>query len=54
MRNDIVPAARVGFQTVLFAGDRRSLRLRENDHSLDRSVVPDLIVNDLQHPLVIM
>jgi putative hydrolase of the HAD superfamily len=48
MRNDIVPAARVGFQTILFAGDQRSLRLRENESSLDRSVEPDLVVTDLQ------
>lgn len=31
MLNDILPAARAGFQTCLFAGDRRSLRLREGD-----------------------
>lgn len=29
--NDIWPARRLGMQTVLFAGDRRSLRLREGD-----------------------
>ncbi|GHV85276.1 hydrolase [Spirochaetia bacterium] len=31
MRNDIKPAAGAGFRTVLFAGDRRSLRLRRED-----------------------
>ena len=31
MRNDIWPASRAGWQTALFAGDRRSLRLREDD-----------------------
>ncbi len=31
MLNDILPAARAGFQTCLFAGDRRSLRLRSDD-----------------------
>ena len=31
MRNDMVPAAERGFVTALFAGDRRSLRLREDD-----------------------
>ncbi len=31
MRNDIWPAQEVGFRTALFAGDRRSLRLREDD-----------------------
>ena len=29
MRNDVWPAAQVGFRTALFAGDLRSLRLRE-------------------------
>lgn len=47
MQKDVVPACRVGFQTILFAGDQRSLRLRENEPSLDRSVVPDLVVTDL-------
>jgi len=46
MLNDILPAGRAGFQTVLFAGDRRSLRLRENDMSL-RGVTPDLVVTNL-------
>ena len=31
MRNDIWPAQTVGFRTALFAGDRRSLRLRAED-----------------------
>jgi putative hydrolase of the HAD superfamily len=31
MLNDIQGAASAGFKTALFAGDRRSLRLREND-----------------------
>ena len=31
MRNDIWPAQTVGFRTALFAGDRRSLRLRADD-----------------------
>ncbi len=47
LQKDIVPASRVGFQTILFAGDQRSLRLHENEPSLDRAVVPDLVVTDL-------
>jgi putative hydrolase of the HAD superfamily len=47
MRNDIVPAASVGFQTALFAGDQRSLRLRESDDCC-RSQSPDVIVTDLR------
>ncbi len=43
MRNDIAPAARQGFQTILFAGDRRSLRLRENEVD----VQPNLIITEL-------
>lgn len=31
MLNDVTPAASAGFRTALFAGDRRSLRLREGD-----------------------
>jgi putative hydrolase of the HAD superfamily len=43
MLNDISPASEVGFKTVLYAGDERSLRLRENhprciDCKPDRSV----------------
>jgi len=47
MRNDIFPAAAVGFVTALFAGDQRSLRLREADEQC-RHLQPDLIVTDLQ------
>ena len=46
MRNDIMPAKKTGFQTALFAGDKRSLRLREDD-PLCKSVVPDLVITDL-------
>ena len=31
MLNDVLAASRAGFQTCLFAGDRRSLRLRQDD-----------------------
>ena len=47
MRNDILPAKAVGFKTALFAGDRRSLRLRESDDRC-RDLSPDLIVTDLR------
>lgn len=46
MRNDILPARRMGFQTALFAGDRRSLRLRSDDPCC-RDVQPDIIITDL-------
>ncbi len=46
MRNDVLPAADTGFATALFAGDRRSLRLREEDPAC-RDRPPDLVVTDL-------
>jgi putative hydrolase of the HAD superfamily len=46
MLNDVWPARRVGFQTALFAGDARSLRLREGDPRV-QGVTPDLIVTRL-------
>ncbi len=46
MLNDIYPAKQAGFKTGLFAGDARSLRLRENDPKCkDLSV--DLVITDL-------
>jgi putative hydrolase of the HAD superfamily len=44
--NDIRPAAAVGFRTALFAGDARSLRLREDDPEL-AGLEPDAVVTDL-------
>lgn len=46
LRNDIWPARKVGLKTALFAGDRRSLRWREDDPRL-RSVEPDIVVTEL-------
>jgi len=46
MLNDMYPAKKAGFKTGLFAGDARSLRLRENDPKCkDLSV--DLVITDL-------
>ena len=53
MLNDISPAAEVGFKTVLFAGDRRSLRLREN-HPRCIGVQPDRSVTSLPQILNIL
>lgn len=50
MRNDIRPAARSGFKTALFAGDRRSLRLREDDPET-HEVKPDLVLTELTQVL---
>ena len=46
MLNDIYPAQKVGFKTALFAGDARSLRLREDDPRC-KSLSPDIIITDL-------
>lgn len=46
MLNDIVPAARLGFQTALFAGDARSLRLRADDPRV-AGTVATFVVTDL-------
>jgi putative hydrolase of the HAD superfamily len=46
MLNDISPAQKTGFKTALFAGDTRSLRLRE-DHPECQSLSPDIVVTDL-------
>ncbi len=44
MRNDIAPAAAAGFRTALFAGDQRSLRMREEDNL---GVEADAVVTEL-------
>lgn len=46
MLKDIWPATKVGFQTALFAGDQRSLKLRQNDSRID-SINPSLVLTDL-------
>lgn len=46
MRNDIWPAQKAGFKTALFAGDKRSLRFREDDPDVAK-VQPTLVVTHL-------
>jgi putative hydrolase of the HAD superfamily len=46
MRNDIMPATKVGFQGVLFAGDSRSLRLRQKDASC-ANLIPKATITEL-------
>ena len=46
MLKDIVPAHALGLGTVLFAGDRRSLRLREGDPRV-AGVAPDRVITHL-------
>jgi putative hydrolase of the HAD superfamily len=46
MLNDVAAAARAGLKTALFAGDRRSLRLRK-DHPAVTGVQPDAVLTHL-------
>jgi putative hydrolase of the HAD superfamily len=46
MLNDIYTARKAEFQTVLFAGDKRSLRLREEDPRC-KNLTPDIVITDL-------
>jgi putative hydrolase of the HAD superfamily len=46
MRNDITPAAVCGFMTALYAGDQRSLRLRES-HPACRDTRSDVVITRL-------
>ena len=46
MLNDIATAASLGLKTALFAGDRRSLRLREGDDRV-QGVRPDFVITRL-------
>lgn len=45
-RNDVAAARLVGFQTVLFAGDERSLRWRRDDPDW-ATTQPDMVITDL-------
>jgi putative hydrolase of the HAD superfamily len=46
MLNDIFAAAQAGFKTALFAGDRRSLRLREGNSRI--GIRPDRVIRNLK------
>jgi len=53
MLNDIYPANRIGFRTALFAGDRRSLRLRE-ENPKTKKLNPDVIISKLNDLIIIL
>jgi putative hydrolase of the HAD superfamily len=53
MFRDIYPAFLTGFKTALFAGDTKSLRLRQDKPEL-KKVVPDFIITDLMQLLTIL
>jgi putative hydrolase of the HAD superfamily len=53
MLNDVYTAREAGCRTVLFAGDRRSLRLRENDPRC-LAIRPDAVVTSLTQLLEII
>ncbi|MCL2480828.1 MAG: HAD family hydrolase [Spirochaetaceae bacterium] len=46
MLNDIKPAALSGMQTCLFAGDKRSLRLRTGREEI-KNITPDYVITEL-------
>jgi putative hydrolase of the HAD superfamily len=53
MFRDIFPARLAGFKTVLFAGDTKSLRLRQEKAEL-KKITPDYIITDLHQILKII
>jgi putative hydrolase of the HAD superfamily len=53
MFRDIYPAQMAGFKTALFAGDTKSLRLRQERSEL-KKITPDFIVTDLRQILNII
>lgn len=53
MRNDIWPARELGFRTALFAGDRLSLRRRE-DHPACKGLHPDAEITELPQVLQLL
>jgi len=53
MLKDIWPAASCGLRTALFAGDARSLRLRDDDRRC-RETEPDLVLTDLRQLLRVL
>lgn len=46
MLKDIYPAQKLGMKTALFAGDKRSLKWREDDERC-KDILPDLIITSL-------
>lgn len=53
MLNDVYTARQAGLKTVLFAGDQRSLRMRE-DHPLVTDIKPDFVITELEQLLEII
>lgn len=50
---DVYTAKNAGLQTALFAGDKRSLRLRETDERV-RGLFPDFVITELKQVLTII
>lgn len=53
MLKDIYTATNSGLKTALFSGDKRSLRIREDDPKV-KGIFPDFFVNDLKQILEIV
>jgi putative hydrolase of the HAD superfamily len=53
MLKDIYASSQVGFKTALFAGDKRSLRLRDDDERT-AGLKPDYVITELSQILEIV
>jgi putative hydrolase of the HAD superfamily len=53
MLKDVYTAKNSGLKTALFSGDKRSLRIRENDLRV-KGIFPDFFINDLKQILQII
>lgn len=53
MLKDIFTSNKMGFKTALFAGDKRSLRMREDDKRVN-GLKPDYVITDLKQLLEIV
>lgn len=52
MLKDVYAASKAGFKTALFAGDKRSLRMREDDRRVN-GLKPDFVITTLNQVLTI-
>ena len=53
MKKDVYTARKAGFRTILFAGDKNSVRWRKNDPLIDE-LKPDFIITELKQLLHIV
>ena len=53
MKKDVYTARQAGFRTILFAGDKNSIRWRRDDPEIE-GVKPDFIITELKQLLYIV